>query len=300
MKSLNEFTYADLESKSQEINDHRTNNEKDSDFQNISSSQSFIQPNTSINNNVKKKKKIVRNRFTPQEDKEIIRLVSLYGDQNWDKISSELTRTFQKYIKKTPRQCKDRYFNYLSPNINKNEWTLEEDQCLMHNFMLYLPHFKSMKHLFPGRSEVSIKNRFRHLYKFGLNLIKTNINENIQKDKTNSQDGNLNKSLPNNNVNQYLYNYQLNNVPIYSNQVKSIVNSIFNNSPPVLTAVQNNHLILNNKNIRIEQINNNNEINDSNNNNTNNITNNNINIGIFQTESESESLDPLYWFDTFQ
>ena len=88
--------------------------------------------------------------------------------------------------------------------------------------------------------------------------------------------------------NLFLNKFHINFDQFYSNQVKSVVTDIFNNSPLVLTSIKDNHLIINNKN--------------SNNASTdvNNEETNNIDISDFsQFESENESLDQLYWNDMY-
>jgi hypothetical protein len=61
---------------------------------------------------------------------------------------------------RTDRQIRERYLNYLAPNINKGIWTLEEDERLV--YILSTNKSKSWKtfeRFFPGRTDVSIKNR---------------------------------------------------------------------------------------------------------------------------------------------
>ena len=127
-----------------------------------------------------KKKFYTRTRFSPQEDKELIRLVSLYGENDWNKISLELYNQSQKKFQRTSKQCKDRYINYLSPDIQNKEWTLEEDQCLICYFCQYPYRWKILKKFLSGRSEVAIKNRFKHLQKDGMKFLRPMIGQNQQ------------------------------------------------------------------------------------------------------------------------
>ena len=60
-----------------------------------------------------------KTKFSQEEDMLLIQMVEEYGENNWQEISTKM--------KKTKRQCKDRFLSYLSPKINKNEWTSEED-----------------------------------------------------------------------------------------------------------------------------------------------------------------------------
>lgn len=48
-----------------------------------------------------------------------------YGLNQWARISSLLVR-------KSAKQCKARWYEWLDPAIKKTEWTREEDEKLLH------------------------------------------------------------------------------------------------------------------------------------------------------------------------
>jgi hypothetical protein len=74
------------------------------------------------NNQAQQSKK--RFHFTPDEDKSIIHLVSIFGTDQWKVVAG--------FIKnKTPRQCRERFRNYLSPNVQNLHWNVEEISHLM-------------------------------------------------------------------------------------------------------------------------------------------------------------------------
>jgi len=53
---------------------------------------------------------------------EILKVAGMkYGANQWARISSLLVR-------KTPRQCKARWYEWLDPSIPKTEWTREEEE----------------------------------------------------------------------------------------------------------------------------------------------------------------------------
>jgi hypothetical protein len=54
----------------------------------------------------------------------MIKLVEEYGTRRWGLIGSKLNG-------RTGKQCRERWHNQLDPNINKNEWTEEEEQRLL-------------------------------------------------------------------------------------------------------------------------------------------------------------------------
>ena len=59
------------------------------------------------------------------EDEILKVAVMKYGKNQWARISSLL-------IRKTPKQCKARWFEWLEPTIKKTEWTKEEEEKLLH------------------------------------------------------------------------------------------------------------------------------------------------------------------------
>lgn len=63
--------------------------------------------------------------WTNIEDEILKASVSKYGLNQWARVSSLLAR-------KTPKQCKARWVEYLDPAIKKTEWSKEEDEKLLH------------------------------------------------------------------------------------------------------------------------------------------------------------------------
>lgn len=92
-------------------------------------------------------------KFTVEEDKELLSLVDEYGDDQWMLISSMMEN-------RNPRQCKERYFTYLSPKINKSKWTEEEDALLMKKYEQYGSRWVKISKCIPERTDAMCKNRF--------------------------------------------------------------------------------------------------------------------------------------------
>ncbi|EFY87575.1 pre-mRNA splicing factor CEF1 [Metarhizium acridum CQMa 102] len=63
--------------------------------------------------------------WTNIEDEILKASVSKYGLNQWARVSSLLAR-------KTPKQCKARWNEWLDPSIKKIEWSKEEDEKLLH------------------------------------------------------------------------------------------------------------------------------------------------------------------------
>ncbi|PHH83173.1 hypothetical protein CDD82_3220 [Ophiocordyceps australis] len=63
--------------------------------------------------------------WTNIEDETLKAAVSKYGLNQWARVSSLLAR-------KTPKQCKARWNEWLDPSIKKIEWSKDEDEKLLH------------------------------------------------------------------------------------------------------------------------------------------------------------------------
>lgn len=95
--------------------------------------------------------------FTKAEDEKLIKLVERSGKRpNWKSISA-IMKT------RSPRQCRERYRNYLNPNIEHSEWTKEEDQIILNQYAILGNQWKKISESLPGRTGNSIRNRYHSL-----------------------------------------------------------------------------------------------------------------------------------------
>lgn len=101
---------------------------------------------------IKKRRNYSRRTFTIDEDKKLLELVTKYKE-NWKEISREMKS-------RNIRQCKERYFHYLSPNINHEKWREDEDSLLLKYVEMYGKKWKNFENYFNGRTEIDIRNRF--------------------------------------------------------------------------------------------------------------------------------------------
>jgi pre-mRNA-splicing factor CDC5/CEF1 len=59
------------------------------------------------------------------EDEILKAAVMKYGLNQWSRISSLLVR-------KSAKQCKARWYEWIDPSIKKTEWSREEEEVLLH------------------------------------------------------------------------------------------------------------------------------------------------------------------------
>lgn len=112
-------------------------------------------------NILEQKRKIQKNIFSIQEDTLLISLVDQMGDKNWLGISKKMK---EMNYDRNSRQCRDRYMHYLDPKMHNDvNWSPEEDDLLLLTVEKYGNKWKYMESLFAGRSEVSLRNRYRKL-----------------------------------------------------------------------------------------------------------------------------------------
>lgn len=97
-----------------------------------------------------------RKKFSEEEDREIIRRVEEHGTVSWSVVASGLPG-------RSPRQVRERWLNYLSPDVSSKPWTHAEDMKLKEKVDDLGNKWSIIALDFPGRTDVTIKNRYRLL-----------------------------------------------------------------------------------------------------------------------------------------
>ena len=121
-----------------------------------------------------------REQFTTEEDLKLVKLIQKFGTSNWKFISSQMG-------KRTVRQCKDRWENYLSPSLNKNPWTDEENSLLIKKYRELGSRWKEIATFFTNRTQINVRNQVLRLIKEG-KCSTTSSNQNQEKEiSTNSE-----------------------------------------------------------------------------------------------------------------
>lgn len=97
-----------------------------------------------------------RLKFTQNEDAILTKLVGEFGENNWETIAKVMPN-------RNPRQCRERWINYLSPSVSKAPWTPEEDLLLEQKYKEFGSKWVKIATFFPNRTDTMIKNRFNVL-----------------------------------------------------------------------------------------------------------------------------------------
>lgn len=118
---------------------------------NYNSPAPFQQDNKTISPRSLPKKK-----FTEEDDAKLIQIVQRLGTKSWTEISKAMGDRNQ-------RQCKERWENYLNPEINNNPWTKEEDNLLIQKQLEIGSKWVTIARFFYHRTDAAVKNRWQML-----------------------------------------------------------------------------------------------------------------------------------------
>jgi hypothetical protein len=95
-------------------------------------------------------------KFTSGDDALLRSLIETHGTSDWHLISSHMEG-------KNQRQCKERWINYLCPDLNTSAWTPDEDALLLQKYIELGTKWVKIAMFFPHRTDAMVKNRFNKI-----------------------------------------------------------------------------------------------------------------------------------------
>ena len=110
-------------------------------------------------------------KFTREEDMKLKYLVEQsFMNLSWKDISIKMKT-------RTPRQCRERYKNYLSNKVTHNQWTEQEDQYILTKYEELGKVWNVIAKGLPGRTGNAVRNRWKYLTSKKEKKMKSNKNE---------------------------------------------------------------------------------------------------------------------------
>jgi hypothetical protein len=93
-------------------------------------------------------------KFTEAEDQRLTRIVGELGHDDWDMVAQHLPG-------RNARQCRDRWLNYLSPDVTNGPWTAADEALLVEKYNEFGATWKHIATFFPTRTDINVKSRWQ-------------------------------------------------------------------------------------------------------------------------------------------
>ncbi|GAQ79972.1 MYB-like DNA-binding protein [Klebsormidium nitens] len=97
--------------------------------------------------------KSTRTIWTPEEDRKLREHVGAHGTQGWSRFANTLAD-------RSGKQCRNRWYHVLDPELSREEWTEEEEQILVDLHRRIGKRWALLARQIKGRSETAVKNHW--------------------------------------------------------------------------------------------------------------------------------------------
>lgn len=125
--------------------------------------------------------RVRKGKWCTEEDSKLVALVARWGPNDlWNRISKAFCYT------RSPKQCRERWQNFLDPSLNNGSWTQTEDGLLLKLHAIHGSSWAQIASSFPGRTNDRVKRRVQALLRkrkrekiIGMSHPLLNISKNI-------------------------------------------------------------------------------------------------------------------------
>jgi hypothetical protein len=99
------------------------------------------------------RRKCPKANFTACDDEALADLVISDPEPQWVLVAQQMPHPF------TPRQCRERWKNYLNPQLTHSGWSEEEDRTILSEYNRVGNRWIAIADLLKGRSAPAVRNR---------------------------------------------------------------------------------------------------------------------------------------------
>lgn len=115
--------------------------------------------------NIENKQK-TRHTWSVEEDDALVGIVQVRGPRNWNIIAKALNSALYGSMPiRQGKQCRERWFNHLSPSLKKASWRASEDVYILTTQLELGNRWSEIAKGLEGRTENSVKNRWKCMMK---------------------------------------------------------------------------------------------------------------------------------------
>ena len=135
-----------------------------------------------------------RRAWLPQEDSALKALKEQRKISKWSQIAVLLEAEYGIYGR-NGKQCRQRYHNHLNMNIQKIEWSPQEDEKLVGLHKKLGNKWAQLARELPGRTDNSVKNRYYSQFRKGMRVINDLTKSNSKRPKKHMKPKLMNKII---------------------------------------------------------------------------------------------------------
>ena len=103
--------------------------------------------------------------WTEDEDRTLFNLVMKQGPKQWMHIADTMNKTSGNQQTYTGKACRERWNNYLDPELNRGPWTVAEEIYLVEKVIEFGNKWSSISKQLRGRNENSVRNHYNSIIK---------------------------------------------------------------------------------------------------------------------------------------
>ena len=115
-------------------------------------------------NDILEEKLQIRQTWLSFEDDELKKIVKEQGAKNWINIAKILNDKVHNGLPmRQGKQCRERWYNHLSPELRKEKWESTEDVIIIEKHLELGNRWSEIASNLQGRTENQVKNRYKSL-----------------------------------------------------------------------------------------------------------------------------------------